>query len=171
MLKGLIAYNGWVMSGKSKSGYSTRVEAYVWLVRSAEHLHSLVSRGLIPHGLTPSQYSTLKVLVQRGEMMQRDIASFLLKTGGNVTMVVDNLERMGLVLRRKSEVDRRQTIVAVTEEGRKIFGDVYPGHIDDIESVLSKLTDEECATLTEILEKVGPDRKFVCPDRESVEVG
>lgn len=153
------------MAGVSQDpngSYSARVEAYVWLVRSAEHLHGLVSRGLVPHGLTPSQYSTLKVLVQRGEMMQKDIANYLLKTGGNITMVVDNLERMGLVMRFKSEVDRRQTIVRVTAKGRLVFEEVYPGHLDEIESVLSGLTEAECRILSGLLEKVGPDRSLVC---------
>ena len=145
------------------AGYPPRVDAYVWLVRSAEHLHSLVSRGLLTYGLTPSQYSTLKVLAQRGSMMQRDIAGYLLKTGGNITMVVDNLERMELVFRTKSAEDRRQTIVELTTKGRELFEEIYPGHIADIEEVMDELSDEECELLSKLLRRVGPDAKLVCP--------
>lgn len=147
---------------ESEANYSPRVEAYVRLVRTAEHLHGLVSRGLIPYGLTASQYSTLKVLAQQGEMMQRDIAHYLLKTGGNITMVVDNLERMGLVERRKSLEDRRQTLVALTVAGRELFDSVYPGHLSDIEDVLSGLTEEECAALTALLGKVRMKSEVIC---------
>ncbi len=135
---------------------SIQVEAYVLLVRSAELLHADISRGLLVEGLTPTQFSTLKALKFRGSMPQKDIASYLLKTGGNVTMVVDNLEKAGYVERIKNPEDRRLSVIRITPAGEELFDRVYPPHLQRIEEAMATLSEEDCASLVRILRQVCP---------------
>jgi MarR family 2-MHQ and catechol resistance regulon transcriptional repressor len=130
------------------------VAAYVKLIRTAEALHAQVTRGLVPDGLSASQFSTLKVLRLRGPLPQRDIASYLLKTGANVTMVVDNLEHRGLVTRLRDTVDRRLVKVSLTPEGQELFDRVYPAHLDRIRSVMSDLSNEGYGELVALLDRL-----------------
>lgn len=130
------------------------VSAYVRLIRTAEALHSSVSRGLALEGLTASQFSTLKVLRLQGALAQRDIAKYLLKTGGNVTVVVDNLEKQGLVVRIRDTEDRRIVFVKLTAEGEALFDRVYPGHLDRIKSAMSPLSEREYDQLVSLLERL-----------------
>ncbi len=131
-----------------------RVTAYVNLIRTAEALHANVSRGLAREGLTASQFSTIKVLTLRGPLAQRDIAKHLLKTGGNVTVVVDNLERQGLVSRIRDTEDRRIVFVKLTDAGRAIFDRVYAPHLDRIRESMGEITERECHELCALLEKL-----------------
>jgi MarR family 2-MHQ and catechol resistance regulon transcriptional repressor len=131
------------------------VDAYVKLIRTAEALHSEVSRGLADEGLTASQFSTLKVLRLQGALAQKDIASHLLKTGGNVTLVVDNLERAGLVARERVPGDRRVTRVRITSAGEELFDRAYPPHLRRIETAMQGLGDAGLAELERLLDKLG----------------
>jgi MarR family 2-MHQ and catechol resistance regulon transcriptional repressor len=132
-----------------------KVRAYVRLIRTAEALHAEVSRGLAAEGLTASQFSTLKVLRLQGALAQRDIAKYLLKSGGNVTMVVDNLEREGLVVRVRDTEDRRIVFVKLTVIGETLFDRVYPGHLVRIRKAIGTIADGECEDLIGLLERVG----------------
>ncbi len=142
------------------------VRAYVRLVRSAERLHALVSRGLTEHGLSASQFSAMKVLRLHGKLAQRDIAKHILKSGGNITILVDNLETLGLVRRDRDTVDRRITYVQLTPEGERLFDEIYPPHLARIRDAMGALNDHECETLLGLLEKISPEAVEACPPSE-----
>jgi MarR family transcriptional regulator, 2-MHQ and catechol-resistance regulon repressor len=138
------------------------VSAYVRLVRSAQSLHAEVSKGLSPFGLTASQFSTLKALRMRGPLAQRDIAEYLLKTGGNVTVVVDNLEKLGLVSRLRGEADRRTMVVTLTPKGSSLFDRAYGPHLEGIRHAMDGLTEAECEQLIRLLDKLAPTSSEPC---------
>lgn len=140
-----------------KSNQEPRVQAYVRLVRSAEALHTHVSRGLIVEGLTASQLSTLKVLRIHGALAQRDIAKHILKSFGNITVLVDNLERENLVTRDRDTKDRRIIYVRLTPKGEELFDRVYPGHLERIREAMKGLTESECDLMSSLLAKVAPE--------------
>ncbi|MBS1708708.1 MAG: MarR family transcriptional regulator [Armatimonadetes bacterium] len=130
---------------------SPKVEAYVKLIRTAEALHAQVSRGLASENLTASQFSALKALRFHGTMPQKAIASYLLKTAGNVTLVLDNLEKRGLITRKRQTDDRRVVDVDLSHLGRETFDRIYPAHIARIESAMSPLQANQIAELGELL--------------------
>ena len=134
------------------------VQAYTRLVRSSEALHAFVSRGLAARGITASQFSAMKVLRIHGKLAQRDIAKFTLKTGGNITVIVDNMESTGLVTRDRDTKDRRVTYVRLTPEGEAVFDHLYPLHLDRIREAMSAFSEAECELLIELLEKLSPEQ-------------
>ncbi|MBX3112354.1 MAG: MarR family transcriptional regulator [Fimbriimonadaceae bacterium] len=138
------------------SSPSPQVEAYVKLVRTAEALHAQVSRGLVAENLTASQFSALKALRFNGVMPQKAIASYLLKTAGNVTLVLDNLEKRGLITRKRQTDDRRVVDVDLTPSGRDTFDRVYPAHIARIEAAMSALDPEATTCLCDLLRQLHP---------------
>lgn len=135
---------------------STRsdVEAYVKLVRTADALHAQVSRGLTAEKLTASQFSALKALRYHGPMPQKDIATFLIKTAGNVTLVLDNLEKQGLVTRLRQTDDRRLVRVSLTDLGRDTFDRIYPAHIERIVKAMSPLDLKQVKDLARLLSEL-----------------
>jgi MarR family 2-MHQ and catechol resistance regulon transcriptional repressor len=139
------------------------VQAYVLLVRSAETQHSDVSRGLMVEGLTASQFSAMKVLRIHGKLAQRDIASYILKTGGNTTALIDNLEKSGLVVRDRDTEDRRVIYVSLTADGEALFDRLYPGQLVRIREAMAGLTESEHRQLIELLKKVSPEQaEYAC---------
>ena len=136
----------------------TAVNAYVRLVRTAEALHAQVSQGLVEEGLTASQFSTLKVLRINGPLAQKDIANYLLKTGGNVTLVVDNLVRRKLVKRGVDVNDRRVALVELTPLGVATFDRIYPHHLNRIREAMKNLDGGQVEGLLELLEDLRPSK-------------
>ncbi|RYG37574.1 MarR family transcriptional regulator [bacterium] len=139
-----------------KPSQAPDVQAYVRLIRSAEVLHAEVGRGLVVEGLTASQFSAMKVLRIHGKLAQRDIAKYILKSCGNITILVDNLEREELVTRERDTKDRRIVYVSLTPKGEAFFDELYPPHLDRIHDAMSALTEAECLQLTALLQKVSP---------------
>jgi MarR family 2-MHQ and catechol resistance regulon transcriptional repressor len=119
-------------------------------------------------GLTASQFSTLKALKIHGALAQRDIAKHILKSCGNITIVVDNLAREGLVVRDRDTVDRRIVYVKLTPAGDALFDRVYPDHLKRIREMMGPLTASECEQLISLLEKISPhDMETSCLPAES----
>jgi MarR family 2-MHQ and catechol resistance regulon transcriptional repressor len=144
-----------------KANTETRVLAYVRHIRSAESLHQVVSRGLMIDGITASQFSTLKVLRLHGPLALREIARYILKSGGNMTIVVDNLERDGLVSRDRDTEDRRIVYVSLTAKGEELFDRIYPEHLERIRTAMAGLTDTECEQLMSLLDKLSPQEEVL----------
>jgi DNA-binding MarR family transcriptional regulator len=69
-------------------------------------------------GLTAPQVIIIQLLCRDGEMSAGAIARSISLSQATVTSIVERLERTGLVIRRKGDVDRRQVLVALTQEGR-----------------------------------------------------
>ena len=117
--------------------------AYIKLLRAADSVRNRAMDHLSGSGLTPSQFGTLETLLHRGPLCQKDIASKLLVSGGNITMVIDNLEKRGLVVRRRSRDDRRYITVTLTASGRHLISGVFPRHVARVVEELSVLTPAE----------------------------
>ncbi len=135
-------------------GSDSRVDAYVRLVRVADKVFAEVSRGLAQHGVTATQFSALKALCYKGPLNQKELAKSILKSSGNVTMVIGNMERDGFVTRTRSDSDRRVFQVEVTPMGRELFEALYPEHLARIRKSMSGLDPKAADLLSELLERL-----------------
>lgn len=114
-----------------------------------------VSCKVAAYGLTTPQFGVLEALYHVGPLSLGDLAGKLLVTGGNVTYVMDRLEEQGLVVRERSPVDRRIIQAKLTEKGRTLIAEVFPGHGDFIEELSSPLSQDEQQELRSLLKKLG----------------
>ena len=129
------------------------LKTFVKLVRAAETVSTRVHGDLLRAGLTTSQFGVLEALFHLGPQCQKDIAEKILRSTGNITMVIDNLEKRGLVLRRRKEGDRRSYMVELTEKGKALIAELFPAHARRISQVMSVLGREELEQLGTILRK------------------
>lgn len=102
------------------------MNTYTKLMRAAETVTANVSRIMSKAGLTISQFGVLEALHHKGPLCQRDIAVKILKSTGNITLVIDNLEKQGLVKRERIHEDRRYLTVSLTEKGNNLITTVFP---------------------------------------------
>lgn len=132
------------------------LSCYIKLIRATETITArLIQQVTGQTGLTISQFGVLEALLHLGPLCQKDIAAKQLKSGGNVTMVVDNLEKEGLVRRKRSEEDRRMIVVHLTRKGRKLIGNYFPHHAKAVEQEMSVLTATEIEQLGALARKLG----------------
>ena len=131
------------------------LNTYVKLMRAAESVTNRTHRHLSETGLTISQFAVLEALYQLGPMSQREIGQKILRSSGNITMVIDNLEKNGLVKRERNEADRRFFIVHLTDKGYSLISKIFPPHAAVIAKNLSVLTAAEQDTLGRLCKKLG----------------
>lgn len=77
----------------------------------------------------------------------------------NVTSIVDGLEDKGLAGRTESQADRRIKLIKLNSRGNKIRQSIIKSLVGDEEFFLNKLTDEEAATFTALVQKISQDRE------------
>src|SRR5271157_3954300 len=131
------------------------LDTFIKLTRAVDSLYSRLARRGTLGDLTLSQFGVLETLYHLGSMSQSVICSKLLKSGGNMTLVVDNLEKHGLVQRNQDIEDRRITTVSLTSAGRDLIKEVLPVHVAAIVEEMNTISIEEQKTLGEICKKLG----------------
>jgi MarR family 2-MHQ and catechol resistance regulon transcriptional repressor len=109
--------------------------------------------------LTWSQFAVLEALYHLGPMTQGEISAKVLKSGSNMTTVIDNLERDGLVRRERDREDRRVIHVYLTDKGHTKIEAVLPIHVAALVEEFSVLSPKEQETLGELCKKLGTVRK------------
>ena len=109
--------------------------------------------------LTWSQFAVLEALYHLGPMTQGEVSAKVLKSGSNITTVIDNLERDGLVRRERDATDRRVIHVHLTDKGSQKIEAVLPGHVAALVDEFSILSPKEQETLGELCKKLGKGRK------------
>src|SRR5258707_9992898 len=117
--------------------------AFVKLARAANTVLNYANFDLEAVGLSPSQFAVLEALYHVGPLNLGDLARRILKSSGNLTLVVDNLEKRGLVERRKQGNDKRFILATITPAGEKLMADIFPGHARRITQIMDRLNPAE----------------------------
>jgi len=131
------------------------LDTYIKLSRAAESVSGRVHRHLEAANLTTSQFGVLEALLHLGPLSQRQLAQKLLKSGGNITMVIDNLEKRRLVRRDRQTHDRRVILVCLTEQGKQVINEVFPRHVASVVEEMGLLTDAEQEELSCLCRRLG----------------
>ena len=76
-------------------------------------------------GITYPQYLVLMVLWEKDNQPVNDIAHRLLLETNTITPLLQRMEKLGIVNRKKGEKDRRQQIVSLTEKGKNMEEKAY----------------------------------------------
>ena len=138
----------------SKEQVST-LNTFIKLMRATESLNQRLCRHLAEADLTVSQFCILEALLHLGPQNQKELGQKLLKSGGNITLVIDNLEKSGFVSRKKDQNDRRALIVDLTVQGKSFIEDFFPKHLEKITEEFSVLSEGEKEQLGKICKKIG----------------
>jgi MarR family 2-MHQ and catechol resistance regulon transcriptional repressor len=136
------------------SSTAIALDAYIKLMRAAESV-STRAHVVLPAGVTITQFAALEALHHRGPLYQSELAGKLLKSSGNLTLVVDNLERDGLVARERDPADRRFIRVSLTAKGRKFIAALFPQVAASLAREFAVLTVAEQRTLAALCRKLG----------------
>ena len=143
-----------MMKKKRARKDSQAITAYSQLSKTANIVATEVHKHLGKHKLTVSQFGVLEALYKLGPMYQRDLAREIVKTTGNITTVIDNLEKNDLVRREREAKDRRYFMIVLTEKGDKLIKKIYPSHAKQVEQSMKRLTKAEQERLQKLCEKL-----------------
>lgn len=131
------------------------LNAFITLVRASEAVTVALHRDLGGRRLTSSQFGVLEALLHLGPLCQGDLARKLLRSGASTTSVVEGLEKRGLVIRQRTEEDKRFVRVALTGKGRKLVQEIFPAHAQRAARLFRVLTSDEQEQLRRLCRKLG----------------
>lgn len=140
---------------KTDSPTYRALNTYTKLMRATESVTNRVHRVLAAPKLTISQFGVLEALYHKGPLCQKDIAAKILKSTGNITLVVDNLEKSGLVRRERDIEDRRFLTIHLTAAGTELIAAVFADVEAAIVTELATLTVSEQEMLGNLCKKLG----------------
>ncbi len=125
--------------------------------RLARELEDRLEPVYRDHGLESGWHDVLATLRRGGppfRMRPTDLTAAMMLTSSGMTKRLDKLEAEGLIAREPDPSDRRGTLIALTDEGRRVIDAVTPAHLANEAALLSVLTAEEQATLADLLRKL-----------------
>lgn len=124
----------------------------------ARRLRAASMAAFAAHDVTPSQVRAIRVLdahgAEAGGVRSKELAEHLRIAPRSATEVVDALEAKGLVSRSTDPTDRRATLVALTDRGRELSGEVRRLRGVESEKLFQRLTGTDRADLARILGKL-----------------
>ena len=103
-------------------------------------------------GTTLPRFDLLAQLERHPEgLKMNELSRLLMVTGGNVTAIVDQLEKEGLVERLDEPSDRRAFRIRLTKSGERSFTDMARAHEEWVVELLSGLSRREQDELLRLL--------------------
>ncbi len=105
-------------------------------------------------GLTIAQFGVLEALYHIGPMSIGALIEKNLSSSGNMTVVIRNLEKEGLIERCVHATDRRAFVIKLTKEGECLIKTAFEGHLEILESYFGALEGEEKNELQLLLKKL-----------------
>lgn len=145
------------MQNKKSYGKETDLVLKTWvkLARASSLVHKKSMESIRSFGLTQPQFSVIETLGHLGPLKIGVICDKMLVSGGNMTLVLDNLEKNNLIERVPSKEDRRAILVKLTEKGEKLFNQIFIVHAENIRNSFKSLDEIELELLGALLKKLG----------------
>ncbi len=131
------------------------LDCFIKLFRAAESVSQRINAHLRDHDLTVSQFGALEAIYHLGPMQSGELGQKILKTSGNMTMVIDHLEKRGLVNRQRRKDDRRCIDIHLTEDGRTLIATILPAHVAGVVQSLAALSTAEQQQLAALCRTLG----------------
>lgn len=121
------------------------------LNHAGRRMTQLLSLHFQPYDMTTEQWVVLHRLACEDGISQKMLAIRAEKDQTNITRILDQLERKGLVERRANENDRRSFLTFITDQGRAMNDILSPIEQQLITTLLSGFTEEQATQLRELL--------------------
>ena len=140
---------------QTRNAEDPALRSWIVLARAYHTIVHAVTRDVGRFGLTLGQFAVMEALYHKGPLPLGRIGALLLVTAGNITYVVDQLERRGLVRRERRHGDRRIVYAALTAKGRAELDRIFPEHARFVASIFDTLDVDEQAQMRRLLKKLG----------------
>lgn len=131
-----------------------RFRNWVAVLRAEKAVVRLLSRELAPLGLKIAQLDLLMNVHRHPGASQQELARRLLVGRSNITMLLPQLEKDGLVVREPDPEDKRAFRLSMTQKGEELLQralQVYTGIID---RVMAQSSAAECDQMGELMRRI-----------------
>ena len=130
------------------------LHSFIGISRGANRAMKRASGIFREHGLTTMQFAVLEVLYHKGDLKIGEIIEKILSTGGNMTVVIRNLEKQGYITKVVDPKDKRSMLIDLSDSGKNLIDDCFNKHMEYVKSSLQDLSKEDKNIVIDILRKV-----------------
>ena len=140
---------------KSSRFASEKHKATLNVIYSAYWLRNNFSAVSKKEDLTVEQFNVMRILkgMHPEQMCVKDISERMVEKSSNVPRIIDKLVMKKLAKRATSKIDKRETLVSLTDKGIGIL-DKASALMEEATNEIKGLTESEAQQLNELLEKM-----------------
>jgi len=105
--------------------------------------------------ITPGQFGVLSVIFENQGLNQSTLAKTIGIERSTMVGVIDTLEKRGIVVRKRSEIDKRSYGLQLSPTGKDLLNRVEKKVSDHEQRLSANLTAKERSQLIKLLKKIG----------------
>lgn len=131
-------------------------ETSLGIARTAAVLEHALAQALKPFSITPTQYNVLRILRGAGAdgLCRNEVGERLIRRVPDVTRLLDRMEQMGLIDRRRGGDDRRFVTTHIARKGLAMLAELDAQIVAIHREQLSHMDASKLRLLIELLEAV-----------------
>lgn len=141
-------------SGACSASAGRRPSTAFLLAQLGAHAASQFADRLRKVSLAPQHAGILRILNSTPAVTQQALASMLGMVPSRLVVLIDEMEKMGLVERRENSEDRRRYALYLTDRGRSILQDIGRIAREHSQALLAAISSEEQQQLAILLERI-----------------
>ena len=135
---------------------SSKEEAFLSTMMTGELLRGVVESRLKPFGVTQAQYNILRIL--KGSLEEGrtcgEISERMISRDPDITRLIDNLLKKGLVRRERDHKDRRVVRSFIEQKGLQLLAEIEKNQGKDKPGLFEGLSEEKIQDLILSLEQI-----------------
>ena len=131
-----------------------RFHNWIAVARACQVMGLSLARALQPLDIKPPHLDILVNLFRTPGISQQDLADKLLVGRSNLSMLLPQLEKRGLLLRKSDRQDRRVLRLELTPEGTELTQKAIIIQTEMIERAMKAASAEECNLVGEVMTRI-----------------
>ena len=131
-----------------------RFKNWIAVARASQLIHQKLGRALSPLDIKVPHLDILANLYRFEGISQQDLAHKLLVGRSNISMLLPQIEKRGLIVRRKDETDKRVLRLYLTDKGREVTLRALAIELELIEHSMSTTTIDECNFIGDVMNRM-----------------
>jgi MarR family 2-MHQ and catechol resistance regulon transcriptional repressor len=131
------------------------------LFRTFQHVQDVIKNDIASYDLNITEFGALEVLYHKGTLPISQIGEKVLMANSSMTYVIENLIKKEFIEKVKDPVDKRNTMISLTNQGKKYFKVIFEHHQETLKTIYDILSVEETNQLSILLKKIGYHAKTI----------
>lgn len=131
-----------------------RFKNWIAVARANLVIHQKLARALTQLDIKVPHLDILANLYRFEGISQQDLAHKLLVGRSNISMLLPQIEKRGLIERRKDETDKRVLRLYLTDKGREVTLQALAIELELIEHSMSTTSTEECNFVGDVMNRM-----------------
>lgn len=123
-------------------------------IGTTKHISDLFGKWLDGYGVTRIQWIALYFVFTEGPISQRKLSQLMRINDSSGMRLIQRMERDGMLVRERSELDRRIININLTEKGSELIKEVMPLGSEFSELLTKDITDEEFMIFQKVLDQM-----------------